>query len=154
MLWANPMRNAWLIIRREYLERVRTRSFLVLTLLLPAIVGASFILPMKVATMKSGKRIPHLVIVSSESGLGELVRGQLLAKDANGDEDGGTKDSAGDADQKYFIDVDIAPTEAERNTLRAKMAAGAIDGYIWLDGDSVAQRKVIYSGHNATDYWD
>ena len=31
------MRNTWLIIKREYLERVRTRSFMVLTLLLPAI---------------------------------------------------------------------------------------------------------------------
>jgi len=29
------MRNIWLIIKREYLERVRTTSFVVLTLLAP-----------------------------------------------------------------------------------------------------------------------
>ena len=59
------MRNTWLIIKREYLERVRTRSFIVLTLLLPAIVGGAFILPMKIATMKSGGKTPHLVVVTS-----------------------------------------------------------------------------------------
>jgi ABC-2 type transport system permease protein len=39
------MRNTWLIIRREYLERVRQRSFLVFTLLLPAIIVGAFVIP-------------------------------------------------------------------------------------------------------------
>ncbi len=64
------MRNTWLIIKREYLERVRTRSFIVLTLLLPAIVGGAFILPMKIATMKSGGKTPHLVVVTSSLPIG------------------------------------------------------------------------------------
>src|SRR5579864_9045146 len=45
------MRNTWLILKREYLERVRTRSFLVLTLLLPGIMTVLMALPAKLATM-------------------------------------------------------------------------------------------------------
>ena len=33
------MNNVWLIARREYLERVRAKSFLVMTVLIPLIDG-------------------------------------------------------------------------------------------------------------------
>jgi ABC-2 type transport system permease protein len=150
------MRNAWLIIKREYLERVHTRSFVVLTLLLPAIVGGAFILPIKIATMKTGSRVPHLVVVTSSPQLGELVRTQLLAKDQSSyDEDSPTKDasSANTADN-YVVNVDTNPSDAERIALRKRITSGAIDGYIWLSDDAIAQRKATYSGHNATDFMD
>jgi ABC-2 type transport system permease protein len=153
------MRNTWLIIKREYVERVRTRSFIVLTLLLPAIVGGAFILPLKIATMKSGNRAPHLVVVTSSSQLGELVRAQLLAKDqSDGEEEAdstakSTSEKSADKD-KYAIDVDNNPSDAERITLRDKIAAGTIDGYIWLSDDAITHRKAIYSGRNATDFMD
>ncbi len=58
-------------------------------------------------------------------------------------------------DAKYVIDMD---TQFERcgtrRYLRDKMTAGAIDGYIWLSDDAIAQRKVIYSGRKATDFMD
>lgn len=152
------MRNTWLIIQREYLERVRTRSFIVLTLLLPAIVGAAMILPAKIATMKGGGKTPHLVVVTSSPQLGELVRIQILAKDesSNDDEENSPAKSASENgdNAKYVIDVDTDPSEAERTVLRGKMTAGAIDGYIWLSDDAIAQHKVIYSGHKATDFFD
>jgi len=59
------MRNIWLIIKREYLERVRTTSFVVLTLLAPAIMTVVMILPAKLATM--GEKTQHIVVVTSVS---------------------------------------------------------------------------------------
>ena len=35
----SAFRNVWLIARREYLERIRTRAFLVATILIPALMG-------------------------------------------------------------------------------------------------------------------
>ena len=153
MPWVSRMRNTWLIIKREYLERVRTRSFIVLTLLLPAIVGAAFILPMKLATMKSGSKVPHLVVVTSSSQLGELVRTQLLAKDIDSDEDEKGRSEKEKADD-YVVDVDSHPSDAERIALRAEISTGAIDGYIWLDDNAVATRTATYSGRNAADFMD
>ncbi len=150
------MRNTWLIVKREYLARVRTRSFVVLTLLLPGIAAAAFIVPLKIATMKSGRRTPHLVVVTSVPQLGELVRSQLLAQDqSNADDDDDTAaETKENAAPKYVVDLDTDPTDAERNSLRQKIASGAIDGYIWLSADGIAQRKAVYSSGNATDFLD
>jgi ABC-type Na+ efflux pump permease subunit len=73
------MRNTWLIIQREYLERVRQRSFLVLTLLLPAIIVGAFVIPSKLSRMKNSKT-QRLVVVTSTPQFGEIVRQQLVAK--------------------------------------------------------------------------
>ena len=69
------MRNTWIILKREYLERVRTRSFLVLTLLLPAIMTVLMSLPAKLAMM--GEKQQHIVIVTSNPQFGEAVRHRL-----------------------------------------------------------------------------
>ena len=72
------MRNTWVILKREYLERVRTRTFLVLTLLAPAFMTGLMILPAKLATM--GQQPEHIVIVASTQQFGDSVRQQLLAE--------------------------------------------------------------------------
>ena len=33
------MHNVWLIAKREYLERIRTKSFLIATIVIPLIMG-------------------------------------------------------------------------------------------------------------------
>jgi ABC-2 type transport system permease protein len=146
------MRNTWLIVRREYMERVRTRSFIVLTLLLPAIIAAAFVLPAKIATMKSGAP-RRLVVVTSNPRFGEVVRSQLLASAKEDEEDGTiTEDAPKEQENDYIVEVDTNPTEAERAVLREKVSSGAIDGYLWLSDDAIAQRKVIYSGREMTDF--
>jgi ABC-2 type transport system permease protein len=143
------MRNVWLIIRREYVERVRTRSFLVLTLLLPAIMALAFVLPLRLASMSVG-RPEHLVLVVSSQPFGELVRRQLLSQTptANDEDTGEQINNAGNSTARYVIDVDTYPTDAERATLRSHLAAGAIDGYLWLTDDAILERKVTYTGRN------
>jgi ABC-2 type transport system permease protein len=143
------MRNVWLIIRREYVERVRTRSFLVLTLLLPAIMALAFVLPLRLASMSVG-RPEHLVLVVSSQPFGELVRRQLLSQTptANDEDTGEQINNAGNSAARYVIDVDTHPTDAERATLRSHLAAGAIDGYLWLTDDAIRERKVTYTGRN------
>jgi len=137
------MRNTWLILKREYLERVRTRTFLVLTLLAPAIMTALMILPAKLATM--GQNAQHVVIVASTQQFGETVRQQLLSTpstDLNEEEtESADKPKPKPADE-YVIDVDANPTEAERSVLRDKVSTRAIDGYLWLTDDAIAARKI------------
>jgi len=139
------MRNTWLILKREYLQRVRTRSFLVLTLLLPAIMTVLMALPAKLATM--GLKAQHVVIVASTEQFGESVRQQLLAAPSDDEEDD-TDRADSNAKQKpedqYIVDVDANPTEAERTALRDKVSTRAIDGYLWLTDDAIAARKITW----------
>ena len=168
------MHNIWLIAKREYMERVRTTSFVVLTLLAPAIMTALMILPAKLATM--GDKAQHIVVVTSTPQFGEMVRQRLLSANSasgDGDEDddesssqakdarqngarpsapeqiGAKQSEAKKTDEKqYIIDVDSNPTEAERAVLRDKVTAQAIDGYLWLTDDAIASGKVTWASRN------
>lgn len=138
------MRNTWLVIQREYLQRVRTRSFLVLTILAPAIVTALMILPMKFATMGEGAE--HLVIVSSNAQFGEMVRQRLLDTPMFDEDDAENAEGKHETKDLYKIDVDANPSEAERDALRGKLDTRAIDGYLWLTDDAIANHQITWYG--------
>lgn len=139
------MRNTWVILKREYLERVRTRTFLVLTLLAPAIMTALMILPVKLATM--GQSPEHIVIVASTQQFGDTVRQQLLAEPLASEENEGEEGTAKPKpEDRYTIDVDTTATEAERAKLRNKISAHEIDGFLWLTDDAIAAHTVSWDG--------
>jgi len=151
------MRNLWLIIKREYLERVRTRSFLILTLLLPAIMTVVMILPAKLATM--GEKAQHVVVVTSTPQFGEMVRQRFLsamtATDNDDDDDAASSQSNASKpkpEQEYVIDVDANPTDAERDVLRDKVSSQAIDGYLWLTDDAIASGKVTWTSRSMAGF--
>lgn len=147
------MRNLWIILKREYIERVRTRSFLVLTILLPAIMTVLMALPAKLATM--GQKAQHIVIVASNQQLGEMVRQQLMTVPSiNLDEDtpGATQGAQQKLEDQYIIDVDAKPAEAERAALRDKVSTRAIDAYLWLTDDALAARKVTWYSREMMDF--
>ncbi|HEV2468127.1 MAG TPA: ABC transporter permease [Candidatus Sulfotelmatobacter sp.] len=138
------MRNTWLIIKREYLQRVRTRSFLVLTLLLPAIMTVLMVLPAKLATV--GVKAQHIVIVTSNAQFGETVRQQLLSTPVTEDDEDSSSDQAKAKPQdQYVIDVDTNATDAERTALREKVSNRTIDGFLWLPEDFLTTRKVDWN---------
>lgn len=158
------LRNTWLIVKREYLERVRQRSFIVLTVLLPAIVGGAFIIPAKLSSMKSSKT-QHLVVVTSNLKFGEIVKLQLLSSAKTDDEKAGVDKTKEDKDDKdlddddkssnnYTIDVDSTPSETERATLQNRVSSGDIDGYLWLSDDAVTARKVTYEGRESSGFME
>jgi ABC-2 type transport system permease protein len=148
------MRNLWLIIKREYLDRVRKRSFLVLTLLLPGIMTVLMLLPAKLMTM--GDKVQHIVVVTSSPQFGEMVRQRFLSPDMDTDDDddanSGTNAVKQKPDQKYVIDVDATPTDAERAVLRDKINSQAIDGYLWLSEDAIASGKVTWVSRRMADF--
>ena len=137
------MRNVWLIIRREYLERVRTKSFIISTLLLPAFMFGVTVLPSKLAMMKGGTR--HIVVAAPTAELAETVESELQKKP---DE----KESSQGAATTYTIDADTSLTESERGTLRDKVSNGEIDGFLWLDPTALESRKVSYYGRETSDF--
>jgi ABC-2 type transport system permease protein len=136
------MRNTLVIIKREYLERVRTRSFLVLTLLLPALMTVLMSLPAKLATM--GEKKQHIVIVTSNPQFGQSVRQQLLSTPVD-DDDTEEEKNQKKPDEQYTIDVDTNTTETQRGTLRDKVSNHSLDGFLWLTDDALAAKKATWN---------
>ena len=70
------------VLRREFLERVRSKAFLIGTVLFPLLMASMWILP---AVMGSGGGSRRLVIVDqAPAGVGDLVQQTLTAPAAAG----------------------------------------------------------------------
>jgi len=138
------MRNVWLVIKREYMERVRSRAFIIFTVLTPALVAAITILPSKLIGMKSsGTR--HVVVVASNRGVAEAVQQQLMQKNES-------REVESDEGLNLNVDVQLEPTDALRKQLSTEVGEAKLDGYLWLSDDAIAARKFTYSTRNSRDF--
>jgi ABC-2 type transport system permease protein len=143
------MHNTWLIIRREYLERVRAKAFIIFTFLTPALMAGMAILPAKLMSMKSNKA-QRVAIVSSDPLLGATVRDKLQesSKAAAG------STSKDDGEQKYDVTLYDTPSDSLRAELSKKVTSGELNGYLWITDEALAARKVPYATKTATDFTD
>lgn len=130
------MRNIWLVLRREYLERVRTKSFVISTILLPAFVFGVTVLPSKLMMMKSGGSF-HLVVAASSQPVADAVKSQL---------------GAPDRDRKYQVDEKITNDVQDRQQLDAAVKAKKIDGYLWLTDQAIKDNKAAFSALSTADF--
>lgn len=108
------MHNIFLIARREYLERVRTRSFMIATILIPLLMGGGIAASILIA--KHTKSSSHIVIVSPDLALATDVQKQL----------------DDDTDHNMQLNVIAPPTVNTRPTLQRELKAKDIDGYLWI----------------------
>lgn len=129
------MRNTWLIIRREYLERVRTRAFIVSTILLPAFMFGVTILPSMLASRKSSSA-RRIVVAASDQSVAQAIAKQL---------------SSSENDNTYSPETRLA-TEATQQELNQAVSSGAIDGYLWATNDAISSGKVTFTAANTSDF--
>ncbi|MFL6229611.1 MAG: ABC transporter permease [Pyrinomonadaceae bacterium] len=80
------MRKLLVIVRREYIQRVRTKAFLITTLLLPLFVVGSAVVPGLLFSLKSGGAT-RLAVVDETGKLYESVR-DAIQNSRDEDEDG------------------------------------------------------------------
>ncbi len=128
------MRNVWLIACREYLERVRTKAFLVSVLLFPLILTLAFGVPAYFASRHT-PGTAHVDVVSADPALGTAFAN---AMQANG------------AASKTSITV-LAPSKDLRAMLDAAVDAHKISGYLWIPDTSDTQAEPEYISGSAGD---
>ena len=150
------MHNTWLIIRREYLERIRTKAFIIMTLLMPVFMASTILVPAFLSDMKSGVT-RRIVLVADNPEIAEAVKQQLTATQAKSNKPepakADTKDTSAKATAPRFqISIDTNTSEAERDKLRHEISDGKIDGFLWLSDSELANRKVLFSAKDVTDF--
>ncbi len=108
------MHRIWLIAKREYLERVRTKGFLIMTLLLPAImIGGFTLLYFKTRHSGEAKRI---TVVSQDQRIAQEVQQEL----------------EGDKNAPMHVRVQPYSPDAEQELISA-VDAKALDGFLIID---------------------
>jgi ABC-2 type transport system permease protein len=117
------MHNVWLIARREYVERIRTRGFLITTVLIPVIMGGfifgSSFLGGKVSSEN------HIAIVSSDAQPALDLQDELDRPASN---DGALAQASG---PRMTVDVMGAGPET-RAIVDRELDSGDLDGYLWI----------------------
>ena len=104
------MHNIWLIAKREYTERIKTRAFLIATILIPTLMGGGFF---AVATLAARtKTTSHIAVIAAQ---------QQLAADLKQELENG-KDSK--------MTVDILPASTPHAVLDQEIANKSLDGYL------------------------
>jgi ABC-2 type transport system permease protein len=118
------VRKLGLIVKREYLSRVRTKGFVLGTLIVP-VLGVAFCLLIIFLVNHEPAHSLRIVIVDNSGTLAEAVSRGLDAKLDNG--------------QPEFdiVDVILRPAlpDAVQQELRARINASKLDAYLWIPQD-------------------
>lgn len=138
------MDKLFAVLRREYLERVRSRWFLIATLFGPVFFGLLMFLPALISSREkaSGDASKIIIIDATGAGLGDRVSAQLA---------GGMSGTGGQSQVNVVSADAVAPAES----LATKaVVAEKVKGYLVLDSGTVAGHRARYSGSNTTAIFD
>jgi ABC-2 type transport system permease protein len=140
------MREALLIARREYLERIRSKAFRISTVLIPAFFALIFGAGALSGKLSNGGA-RHIVVASNDPLLAESVRAELVA--------------AGNAAQavrrsrssRLTVDVQAPLTESELAALNAAVESKQLDGYLWLNlKPGTTHLDATYTSRGSADF--
>ena len=149
------MGKLWAIIKREYLERVRSKWFLIGTFLGPVFFGAIIIVPAYIASKsKAGTEVNKTVILDvTHSGFGKRLSDVLAGHPARsapiGYADTGVAGAA-----PYVRVIEPSALPAAESIATYEVMRQVHSGYLVVDQRTVAGEAIRYAGRSATSIPD
>jgi ABC-2 type transport system permease protein len=141
------MSELLIVLRREFLERVRSKAFVIGTILFPVLMGAMWIVP---AVMGTGGGTSRIVIVDqAPAGLGELVQQALTAPPPAAK---GAAAASDDDRITYQVERVARPLAEVRAGLVARIQKKEIDGWLYLPPNMVQAGTVDYRARNVANF--
>jgi len=123
------LREMWVIAKREFMERVRTKWFLVMTLLWPVLMVGMLVVPALIGGQSTAGA--KVVIVDQT---GELAKPMAL-----------------NLATYLKWDTSEAPPDTDVKALRARIKSNQINGYVLIPKDAVDGGEIVYTGDNASN---
>jgi ABC-2 type transport system permease protein len=141
----------WAVIRREFLERVQTRAFILGSLLGPVFIAGVIFLPAYLAlrNVRTSSASSLVIIDATGAGLGERLRTSLAPVT--------TSAATAPATPANNIEVRVTTPEgiAEAESLATKaVIAKTVEGYVVLDNNTIRGQRARYAGRKATAVGD
>ncbi len=133
------MNKMWTALRREYLSRVKTKGFIIGTILFPVFLAVMFVVPTLMMLIKSDK--PKQIAVIDQTG--EILDSLRVSLS--------DKNEAGDL-LYNLIPHDAEDLEAAKNTLSVSVEAGGLDGYIIIPATIYEEGVAEYYGKSVTNF--
>jgi ABC-2 type transport system permease protein len=132
----------FVVIKREYLERVRTKWFIIVTLFGPVFFGAIMVLPgyLSVRNIRETRVTNLRIIDATQIGLGSRVADRLAVGALQGTE----------APPKARVDlIAQSAVDSVENALVAAVQAREFNGFVILDSATTNSGRVRYFGRDA-----
>jgi ABC-2 type transport system permease protein len=165
------MRKFWAVVKREYVQRVRSRMFLVITLGAPLMFALFTVVPMLIANIKTGGPV-RIAVVDETGRMFARVR-ESLARGHGRDEEGGEADASAGAREALgqnrqaqieraakttepsFEVEQVASAGRTAEELRAQLdervRAEELDAYLVLPRDVLGEGEALYYSRNLGD---
>ncbi len=133
------MAKLWAVIKREYMERVRTKWFIISTVFGPILLTALMVLPamMTVRNLRDAKLSKMEILDVTGSNLGTMIAARLTGPMA-------------DSGVITVRTLEPAALAAAEDEALVRVQAKDIAGYLVLDSATVAGRRARYAGRNAS----
>jgi ABC-2 type transport system permease protein len=134
------MKKLLVVLEREYMERVRTKWFLVATIFGPVFFGVLMFLPAYMASRSTATDEVARIRILDATGanLGQLVSAEL------------TRDITGDTSSTQVTVVTEASLAEAESTATGDIRRKSIKGYLVLDEGTLQGRGARYLGTNAS----
>ncbi|MCU1253769.1 MAG: hypothetical protein JWM83_68 [Candidatus Angelobacter sp.] len=149
------MHNTFIIAKREYLERVRSRSFVIMTLFIPLLMFGVTVVPTMLMTRGSNES-KHMVVVAADRDTAEMIRSRIEVK--RDQEKSEKKPEVKVGGKREFqptiftVDVSTDTSEAQRAALTQKVKEKQLDGFLWATPDAIAARKLIFVTNDTSSF--
>jgi len=135
------MDKMFTVARREYLSRLKTKSFIIGTILTPVLLTAMMVLPRLLIFLKSDESKQIAVVDQTGVILDSLAVGL------------GEKNEAGERLYNFIKRETRSETlEAVKKELTAEVDQGRLDGYIIIPDSIYADGKADYYGKSVTNF--
>jgi ABC-2 type transport system permease protein len=130
------MSETLIILKREFLERVRSKGFWIGTLILPVFMAAVTLLPM---LMGGGSRQTLVIVDEAPAGVADQVALALSTPAEEGDS------------AQYVVERASGPIASLRAELNRRVLEKEIDGYVYLPADVVQRNTVDFRARNVSN---
>jgi len=120
------MRNIWLIAKREYLERVRAKSFIVMTILIPLLMGGLVFGGALVNGRRTGTS--RIAVVTEDAQFGHDLQSELTSG----------------KESKMAVEVISPPEPGTRTQLDDELKNKGLEGYLWVTPAAAGQSRATF----------
>lgn len=147
------MHNILIIAKREYLERVRSRSFVIMTILIPVLMFGAVGGPALLMT-RTGNETKRMVVVSPDRDTAEMIRSRIEQRQDEKKAETKPSTKRNLPPTNFTVEIITEATDAERAALTAKVNKKELDGFLWATPDAIAAKKLDFVTRDTSSFID
>jgi len=139
--------NVVVVMKREYLQRIRSKGFWIGALILPLFILAITLLPSLLISKSQTRQ--SIVVVDETGRVGGAFAARANARSGQAPADGKQREMQARFD--VTVEPPAADRKAQRTELDRRVRDKAIDAWVWIDPEVMADKPVEYHARSVSN---